>query len=65
MSHKCPNCDAPCGAQKYLCWDCWWSLSTPARTALKRKDGKAFKRLQQLHEAIENDIPLTQIRITP
>lgn len=65
MKRTCPSCGIECPPAKYLCWNCWWSLNTPARIALKRTDARAMQRLKELLEAINAGTPLNLIRITP
>ncbi|MGW7359433.1 hypothetical protein ACWGI0_23065 [Streptomyces sp. NPDC054802] len=61
----CPSCRSPKGAGKYLCWDCWSTLTSPARRALSRRDRQAVPRLRELLDQIAAGVPLAEIRVSP
>lgn len=61
----CRHCRTPKPSWVYVCPDCWYLLSSAARTALKRSDSHTFARLRELHEQIDADVPLTDIHISP
>lgn len=49
---RCPACGDTKRHRQYLCRRCWFALTESARTALSRRDGRAFARLQELHDQI-------------
>lgn len=61
----CPACEAPKAKTQYLCRPCWFTLSPAARTALKRTDMLAFRRLSGLLEQIRKGVPLSEIEVAP
>jgi hypothetical protein len=65
MTSPCPSCRQPKGPGKYLCLDCWNSLSGPARRALNRRGSMAVARLQELYSQLANGVPLDEIQVTP
>lgn len=60
---SCPACAAPKAKTQYLCKPCWFSLPLTARTALKKPDMQAFRRLSDLLEQIRNGVPLGEIEV--
>lgn len=67
MTPTCPSCRTRSRRPgQYLCPPCWNQLPPPVRRALTRRGdrGKALARLRQLHNQLENGVPLDEIRIT-
>lgn len=63
---RCPGCpDGVKGTGKYLCYGCWSGLTMATRRALKRRDGKALGRLQELYDQIYAGVPFAEITVTP
>lgn len=62
----CPSCKTGRkGPGKYLCLNCWTTLTNTARRALNRRDSKAFARLRELHRQLDAGVPLAEIKVTP
>lgn len=58
----------PCGAarrkRQYLCTSCWDQLRVWVKNALRKTDGLAMQRLQELYGQIADDRPLNEIEVT-
>lgn len=50
-------------ANKYLCATCWFGLSVVARRALRKRDHLAVRRLAELCDQLNNDVPPSEIQI--
>ena len=61
----CPACGGGKNPRHYLCRGCWPQLPDTVRRLLYRKDRLAFRRLSDLHEQLRNDVPLSEIQVTP
>lgn len=60
----CPACrKKPRRKQQYVCRGCWYTLPSGTRSALNRRDDDAVRRLQQLHQELEDGVPLRNIVI--
>jgi hypothetical protein len=64
MTYLCPCCGAKRLPEKYLCWDCWWSLPVITRINLNKKDTKSAARLRKLLLLLDKEIPVQIIRIS-
>lgn len=64
MNKRCHACGKDHNAQKYLCWNCWWSLRRPTRTALLKRDHQTFGRARELYDAIDAGTALNEITVT-
>jgi hypothetical protein len=63
--NDCPACGRVKNPAHYLCSRCWYSLGPTTRKSLWRKDSLAAERLRELYQAIQRDIPLADIKVTP
>lgn len=61
----CPNCGAERRRNQYLCTSCWDQLRVWVKSALRKKDDLALRRLRELYDQIANDRPLNEIEVTP
>lgn len=62
---KCHGCGGKRHPRKYLCLGCWHCLPLAARQALSRRDGSGMARLRELHSQLDDNVPLSEIRISP
>jgi hypothetical protein len=62
---KCLHCRAPRQPKQYLCGACWPQLPKPTRDALWRRDALAGQRLLELNLQITDQVPLSEITVTP
>lgn len=64
MTLHCPACRAQRRPGQYLCPTCWATLPAPARRVLSRRDSRALARLRELHNQLEQGVPLGEITIS-
>lgn len=66
MATRCPSCtNRTKGPGKYLCLNCWSSLSLVTRRALNRRDDRAMTRLQELHRQLAAGVSLAEMTVSP
>ncbi|EGX60130.1 hypothetical protein SZN_09416 [Streptomyces zinciresistens K42] len=61
---KCPACPRTRGIGHYLCQTCWAQLAGDTRRRLSLRDGRALRRLRELHSGLEHGRPLREIRVS-
>lgn len=61
----CPHCGAGRKAGQYLCRTGWFGLTPEARARLRKRDLRASTRLLELYRQISDEVPLSEIEVSP